>query len=75
MDPGAIPGRSTISPFEVSEEEIESGKRATITRARSIREGLEWLAKNNRVEKSEIPTLERRLELDLQRERSRGKNR
>ena len=58
--------------FDVTEEQTESGRRTAITRAESIREGLEWLAKNNRIETGEIPTLERHLELELKRERNRG---
>ena len=58
--------------FDVTEEEIESGTRRTLTQAGSIREGLEWLGKNNRIEPSEIPKLERHLELELRRERGRG---
>ena len=61
--------------FDVSEEQTESGRSAVLSRVGSIREGLEWLAKDNRIETSEIPRLERHLELELRRERGRGATR
>ena len=58
--------------FDLTDEQLESGSRAVLIQVRSIREGLEWLAQNDRIATSEIPTLERKLELELQRERDRG---
>ena len=61
--------------FDLTEEQIESGSRAVLTQVRSIREGLEWLGRNNRIRTSEIPTLERELGLELKRERDRARTR
>ena len=61
--------------FDVTEEQIESGRTALLIRVSSIREGLEWLGKNNRIEKREIPPIERVLNLELERERKRGRSR
>ena len=57
---------------DLTEEHLESGDRAVLIQVRSIREGLEWLAQKDRIPTSEIPTLEREFELELQRERDRG---
>ena len=61
--------------FDLTEEQIESGSTAVLIQVRSIREGLEWLANDHRIERDEIPTLERQLELELKRERDRGRTR
>ena len=61
--------------FDVTEEQLESGSRAVLIQVRSIREGLEWLAQNDRIPTSETPTLERELELELQQERDRDRTR
>jgi len=58
--------------FDLTEEHLESGRRAVLIQVRSIREGLEWLEQDNRIPTSEIPTLERELEAELKRERDRG---
>ena len=57
---------------DLTEEHLESGNRAILIQVRSIREGLEWLAQEDRIPTGEIPTLERELELELKRERDRG---
>lgn len=61
--------------FDLIEEQLESGSRAVMIQVRSIREGLEWLAQNDRIPTSEIPTLERELQLELKRERDRDRTR
>ena len=61
--------------FDLIEEQLESGSRTVLIQVRSIREGLEWLAQNDRIPTSEIPTLERELKLELERERDRGRTR
>lgn len=58
--------------FNVTEEKIESGSTAVLVRVRSIREGLEWLGWNRRIDTGEIPAMERKLALELKRERSRA---
>ena len=58
--------------IDVTEENLETGSRAVLIQVRSVREGLEWLERNDCVATSEIPTLERELELQLRRERDRG---
>lgn len=58
--------------FDLTQENLETGKRALLTQVRSIREGLEWLAQDDRIPASEIPTLEREFEVELKRERDRG---
>ncbi|MYB33269.1 MAG: nucleotidyl transferase AbiEii/AbiGii toxin family protein [Acidobacteria bacterium] len=61
--------------FDLIEEQLETGSRAVLIQVRSVREGLEWLARNGRIPTSEIPTFERELELRLQRDRDRGMTR
>ena len=58
--------------IDVTEEQFETGSRAVLIQVRSVREGLEWLERNGRLETSDIPVLERELELQLKRERDRG---
>lgn len=58
--------------IDVTEEQFETGSRAVLIQVRSVREGLEWLERNGRLEASDIPVLERELELQLKRERDRG---
>ena len=58
--------------FDLTQENLETASRTVLIQVRSIREGLEWLAQNDRIPTSEIPTLEQELEVELKRERDRG---
>ena len=57
--------------IDVTDEHLETGSKTVLIQVRSVREGLEWLERNRRLETSDIPALERELELQLKRERDR----
>ena len=61
--------------FDIKQKEVENDSTRILKSAVSIRAGLEWLAENNLVPRTEIPQFERNTIEDLERERARRRGR